>query len=194
MSPSDEQLMGNCRSGDVAAFETLVRRHLDAVTSHLRRIVHDPDQAQDLAQDVFLKVYASRETYTGEGKFSTWLHRIATNAAIDHLRRQRKRHFVSLFTMTAADEDGEDEPELHETLAHPGSQTPCEILSAQEEWAEFGEALQHLSVAQREVFVMRTVDGLDYKAIAERLGCTPEAARSRMHAAKEELKRNVGRG
>jgi len=155
-------------------------------------MVFDPDEAQDLAQDVFLKVYANRATYTAEGKFSTWLYRIATNAAIDRLRRRRKRRSISLSSMAAVDPDEAEEPELHETLAHPGSQTPHDILSAQEDWARLGSALEYLSDAHREVFEMRTVEGLDYETIGKRLGCTPGAARNRMHAAKQELKRNIG--
>ena len=192
MPPSDEALMALCRDGDVAAFETLVQRRLRAVTGHIQRIVHDADEAQDLAQDVFFKVYTSRGSYTGEGKFITWLFRIATNAAIDHLRRRSTRRSVSLATMAPAEREDEPEPELHENMADGGAQTPFEILSAQEEWAQFGSALERLSDAQRIVFEMRMVQGLDYKTIAQRIGCTPEAARARMQAAKQVVKREVG--
>lgn len=192
MPPVDEELMARCRDGDVEAFETLMRQHLRGVTIHIQRIIHDPDAAQDLAQDVFMKVYAGRSAYTGEGKFTTWLYRIATNAAIDQLRRQSKRKCVSLFVTLPPDEEDDEEPELHETISDPGSQAPYEILSAQEEWTSLGSALRHLSEAYREVFELRMVEGLDYKAIGERLGITPETARSRMHAAKQELKRIVG--
>jgi len=192
MPPSDEERMARCRDGDVAAFETLMRRHLDAVTKHVRRIVFDPDQARDLAQDVFLKLYVNRGSYTGEGRFVTWLMRIATNAAIDHLRRQRKRRCVSLYTMLQAGADDEEEAELHETLANPDAPAPQEILAAQEQWTQLVAALEHLPPAQREVFRLRAIQGLNYKAIAERLDCSPEAARNRMHAAKHEIRRRLG--
>ena len=192
MPPSDEALMARCRDGDVEAFEALMAQHLHGVTIHLQKIVFDSDEAQDLAQDVFLKVYTNRAVYTGEGKFSTWLYRIATNTAIDHLRRRGKRRHVSLFASMPAEEEDEEEAELHETIADPGSQAPFEILTAQEEWARLGSALEHLSEPHREVFEMRTVEGLAYRTIADRLGVTPETARSRMHSAKQELKRNLG--
>ena len=194
MAPSDEELMGRCRDGDVAAFEALMTRHLRGVTIHLQRIVFDPDEAQDLGQDVFLKLYARRETYTSEGRFTTWLFRIATNAAIDHIRRRSRRRSVSLFATRRRGDEGGEEAELHETLADPGSPAPCDILSAQEEWMSLGSALGQLSDGHREVFEMRTVEGLDYRAIAERLGITPAGARSRMHAAKEEIRRHMGGG
>ena len=192
MPPSDEDLMAQCRDGDVPAFETLMRRHLQGVTVHVRRIVSDPDEAQDLAQDVFMKVYANRTAYTGEGKFTTWLHRIAANSAIDHLRRRSRRHHVSLFTAIPGEEEDEEEAELHETIADTGSLAPCEILTAQEEWASLGSALEHLPETHRQVFEMRLVEGLDYRTISQRLGVTAETARSRMHSAKRELKRSVG--
>ena len=192
MPVCDEELMLRCRDGDVSAFEELMARHLESVTRHVQRMVFDRDAAQDLAQDVFLKVYTRRDTYTGDGRFGAWLRRIATNAAIDHLRRRKKRRFVSLHALTAAADEDEVESELHETIADSGSQQPYEILSTQEDWTRLGSALDLLSDAQRHVFQLRMWEGLDYKAIAERVGCKPETARTRMHAAMQELKRNMG--
>ena len=191
MYEADEELMGRCRDGDVAAFEALMSRHIDGVTGHLLRMVTDPNDAQDLAQDAFMKVYANRENYTAEGRFSTWLYRIATNTAIDLLRRRGKRQFVSLSSAMPSRDEESERTELHETLADPGSLAPPEILAMAESWAEVGRAIEHLSEKQRELFRLRSIEGLDYRTIGERLGIGAETVRTRMHSLRQEIRHRM---
>jgi RNA polymerase sigma-70 factor (ECF subfamily) len=188
---SDEELMDRCRVGDMVAFEVLVSRHMDGVTGHLARMVSDPNDAQDLAQDVFMKVYVNRQTYATDSRFTSWLYRIATNAAIDCLRRRAKRRFVSLSSAMPSHDEGSEATELHETLADPGSLAPPEILAVAESWAEVGRALESLSEKQRELFRLRSIEGLDYKTIGDRLGIGPETVRTRMHSLRQEIKRRM---
>jgi RNA polymerase sigma-70 factor (ECF subfamily) len=188
VSETDEELMKRSRDGDAAAFAVLVERHIEGVTARLTRLVRDPSDAQDLAQDAFMKIHANRHTYTGDGRFVTWLYRIATNAAIDHLRRQGRRRVVSLSAaLPSSDPDGDD-VELHETLTDPGSQAPDAALAVAERWAEIARALEGLSDDQKEMFGLRVVEGMDYRAIGERFGIGPEAARTRMCILRQEIR------
>src|ERR1039457_3401149 len=86
---TDLDLMLRVRDGDAASFEVLLRRYRLPLVSYFRRMVRDPSLAEDLAQEVFLRVYKSRERYQPEAKFTTWLYRIATNLALNAIRDRR---------------------------------------------------------------------------------------------------------
>src|SRR5687768_18598422 len=98
----DHEWVRRAQAGDARAFEVLVRRHQARALRVARNLVADPDEAQDLAQEAFLRVFRSLDRFDFQHEFSTWLYRIVTNLAIDHLRRRR----VALSTSALAEEDG----------------------------------------------------------------------------------------
>src|SRR5207245_8826994 len=124
MARSDVQLMLDVKAGDEQSFTLLLHRYRSPLINFLYRMVRNPEQAEDLAQEVFLRVYRAREDYVPSAKFTTWLFRIATNLALNSVRDNRyQRMEISLDALlTADDEDGEekqlDVAELHANKEH----------------------------------------------------------------------------
>jgi RNA polymerase sigma-70 factor (ECF subfamily) len=171
--PEDSALMLRYSDGDVAAFETLYRRHNDAVYRYLLRLCQHRDTAEDIFQEVWGKIVKARENYRPTAKFSTFLYRVAHNCFIDHVRRNR-RH-----TMTA-----DVEPD---TQADPGDlpETETERSLARE---RLDVALQQLPDEQRDVFLLREEAGLSLEQIAAITDCNRETAKSRLRYAVNKLR------
>jgi len=171
--PEDSALMLRYRDGDVAAFETLYRRHNDALYRYLLRLCQHRDTAEDIFQEVWGKIVKARENYRPTAKFTTFLYRVAHNCFIDHVRRN-KRH-----TMTA-----DIEPD---TQADPGDlpETETERSLARE---RLDVALRQLPDEQRDVFLLREEAGLSLEQIAAITDCNRETAKSRLRYAVNKLR------
>jgi len=191
--PSDEQLLATYRGGDVRAFEQLLARYEKPIWSFLRRFVRDAEAAEDLLQDVFLRVVRdAQETnstanaaWRGQSKFSTWLYTIARNLCIDRARRSAVRGADSIDGPT----DGEPETTttLHERIAAPGPQTDA-VVAGCEAARRIDRAIAELPDDQREVFLMREVMELPFAEIASVVGVSEPTVKSRMRYALEKLR------
>src|SRR5918911_5400924 len=160
---ADCDLVAGAVAGREEGFEELVRRYQRPIAAYVYRMVGDYDAALDLAQEVFIKVYNSLTRYRPEFKFSTWIYRIAHNAAIDHLRRAG----------SARTEDLEVEAEGGRTFEKPlasRSLTPEQETERGERRAEIEEAVCQLQPAYRELIVLRHSHDLSYDEIAEVTG------------------------
>lgn len=158
---SDSELVVRYRADDVRAFEDLYRRHHDVVLRRLTRVCGNVAVAEELAQEAFLRA-AQRITTAGDLRFRAWVLRIGTNLGIDHLRMLRRQPAQSIDAMVAE---------------RPGAELPgvadTEQRVEQREDARFvAEVLQRLNPRHRTVLVLRELEGLDYRSIAERLGTT----------------------
>ncbi|MDH3274961.1 MAG: RNA polymerase sigma factor [Gammaproteobacteria bacterium] len=172
-TPEDSALMLRYKDGDVAAFETLYRRHNDPLYRYLLRLCRHRDTAEDIFQDVWGKIVKSRASYRPTAKFTTFLYRVAHNCFIDHVRRN-KRHAGNT----------ELDAELH---SHPGEQpdTLTERSLAKE---RLSRALLDLPDEQRDAFLLREEAGLSLDEIAAVTGSNRETAKSRLRYAVNKLR------
>ena len=178
----DKSLVESARRGDRGAFETLVKRY-EAKVYHLAYgFVQDPATADDLAQDVFVKVYCHLAKFKFESEFGTWLYRIAVNSTLTHLRKNRLRTFFSF------EKINEDDKVSAEVIAALTDDTGADQETfARELQEKLNEAMQKLSIKHRTVITLFEIDGLGHQEIAEIMNCSVGTVRSRLHYAKQLL-------
>lgn len=169
------------KAGDDESFELLLQRYRTPLVSFLYRMVRDTAAAEDLAQEVFLRVYRARKKYAPSAKFTTWLFRIATNVALNALRDSRHRQMEA-----SLDETGEDDqPVLDVADKRPGA---VERL-VQRDRAEFiRRAIEALPEKQRVAVLLHKYHELDYDEIARILECSESALKSLLFRAYETLR------
>ncbi|MDB4979403.1 MAG: polymerase sigma-70 factor, subfamily [Myxococcales bacterium] len=185
---TDEQLMYAYREGNPAAFELLLARHERKVWNFLRRSVGDPTLAEDLLQEVFLRVikaHADSFDWRGEAKFTTWVYAIARNLCIDHSRRAVHRDARSLDAPTRPDD--ESSSTLHDHLASPDRDAEG-LTSDAEVRTRVDAAVAALPEDQREVFLLREVMDMPFAEIARVVGAPEPTVKSRMRYALERLR------
>ena len=180
---ADEMLMLAYRAGDVRAFERLVARHEKPVWNFIRRFVRDPTTAEDLLQEVFLRVVKSADEWRGSAKFSTWLYTIARNLTVDHARRAVHRDATSLDGPERADADAT----LHDRIASTAP-TADSVASDRQARVRIDDAIAALPADQREVFLMREVMEMPFAEIAAAVGASEPTVKSRMRYALEKLR------
>lgn len=180
----DQALVEQCMAGDEAAWEELVRVHTRRVYSICYRFTGTSEEAQDLTQDVFLRVFRTLKSFrAGEGTFSVWLNRLTRNLLIDHYRRTRQdRQTDSL----------EEQLPAVEQSAHVDSRTDG-LLAGREASEQLQFALQKLSPELRETVILRDVEELEYREIAQVLGVPEGTVKSRLNRGRAELARILRR-
>lgn len=174
-SLSDEHLVARCRSGDERAWAALVRRHAGAVHRIARRAVRRSSEAEDLTQEIFVKVSQSLDRYDSRRTFRPWLLQVARNHVIDHHRSQRR--------------EKESTVELDAMVVQPGSHraTQADGVLRAERRAAIDAALAALPATLREAVVLRDLDGLDYQEIAEMLDVPLGTVKSRINRGRLQL-------
>ena len=177
---SDQQLVEQARHGDHAAFRTLVEKYQRRTYAVALGIVQDRDDARDICQDAFLRVYRSLDRFDGQSKFFTWLYRIVFNLAIDHLRRRRIR--VTPLEEAERVLSADDHIDIN----------PARKLNNDRLRQRLVEAMDTLSPAHRCVLVLREIEGLSYKEIAEVVDCSIGTVMSRLFHARKNLQRELG--
>ncbi len=174
MIDEDSELMLAFRGGDRQAFDELFRRYTPRVMSFLFRMVRDHGRAEELTQEVFVRIYQAAERYEARAKFSTWLFGIAHNLALNDLARayrKREQALEDYHVETTADE----QPGAHEQL------------EARRTTDALDRAIQELPERQRSALLLRTVQGLGYEEIGEVLGASVSSVKSLLHRAREKL-------
>jgi RNA polymerase sigma-70 factor (ECF subfamily) len=181
----DVRLMLQVRADNAAAFEELVLRYQVRVITVLERLVHRRDVAEDLAQDVFLRVFRARKNYEPTAKFSTWLFTIANHVASNALRSRARRREVSGAPRSSAD----SQPMLLEQIAVADSGLmPARQLSNRERIEMVREAIQGLSDGQRSALVLSKFEGMSYTDIGQVMNLTPQAVKSLLSRARRNLR------
>jgi RNA polymerase sigma-70 factor (ECF subfamily) len=160
----DPATVAAATSGDVDAFATLVHFYQGPVWRYLQRLVGDASVAEDLTQEVFVRVFQRLDTFAGRARFSTWVFGIARNAGIDALRRRDRRPRV--VADVPADLAGDTGPARR---------------------VELGAALEELSVVQRDALLLVEVFGLSYREVADMTGTAEGTIKSRVHGARRRL-------
>jgi RNA polymerase sigma-70 factor (ECF subfamily) len=182
---SDEALMLSFRDGDARAFEELVARHRRGLFNFLLRSVQNRSRAEELLQEVFLRVVRSKDRYERTAKLTTWLYTIARNLCVDESRRAKFRRTTSLDAPRRGVED--DGPALIETVA--ADEVPTDDRAAAPQIQQrIARAIELLPEDQREVFLMRQINGLSFKEIGDIVGAPENTVKSRMRYALEKLR------
>src|SRR5215831_9309399 len=176
---ADIELVQTAVKGREASFEELVRRYQRPIAAYVYRMVGDYDAALDLTQEVFIKVYNSLSRYRSEFKFSTWIYKIAHNAAIDHLRRHAVREQVLA---------GGVEGEPREVTIESRRLTPEQESEQKELRSEIESVVQLLPPAYRELIVLRHSQDLSYDEIAEVTGLPLGTVKNRLFRAREAMR------
>ena len=182
---SDEDLMGRAAEDDERAFTELVRRFQGRVTNLISRVLNDREASDDLAQEVFVRVYAHRRNYRRGSKFSTWLFTIAANLAKNEIRRRvRRRNWFSLDALQEMLQDSAPQ------LADPREGQEMALQRGQ--LAELvGQAIAAVPEKYRMALVLRDIESMAYEEIAEVLGIPGGTVRSRINRARGMLKRKL---
>lgn len=181
----DADLVRGFQGGDESAFDALVLRHKDRVFRLCYRILGDYDEANDSAQEVFVRAYRAMRGFRGDAAFSTWLYRIAWNACANkvgsagYLRRGR---------MVRLDQPSGDDGDGPPREVRDGAPSPAEALDRKERALRVREAIGSLPEDQRAAVVLRDMEGLPYGEIAEIAGCGVGTVKSRLSRGRDRLK------
>ena len=172
----DMDLVRRIRAGDAEALRQVVERYQERIFALIFGIVRDAHEVEDVAQEVFLKVYTRIDAFDERSQFYTWLYRVAVNAAKDHVKKRVRRPAVA----------------LDEADALPGAAEAPETEAARSETARLVRAaIDALPVRYREVLALRELEGLSYDEIAAVLSISMGTVESRLHRARARLKRKL---
>lgn len=176
---SDRELVATANRGLEGSFEELVRRYQRPISAYVYRMVGDYEAALDLTQEIFIKVYSSLARYRSEFKFSTWIYKIAHNAAIDHLRRNAGREW-SL--------NGSATDESFELPVESSNPTPEQESERKERKLEIESVVRALPSAYRELIILRHAQDLTYEEIVEVTGLPLGTVKNRLFRAREMMR------
>lgn len=184
MQPGDDdvRLMLAFCGGDAAAFDALFERWASRVLRYLERMLRDPGTAEELAQEVFVRVFRARESYRPEARFSTWLYTIATNLALNELRRPSRRS-------PHRSADDEAAPPLA-----AGDPPADAVADARRRGEAVTRALAALPERQRSALWLAAVEGLSYAEVAAALETSEKSVKALVHRARAALAERVGSG
>ena len=169
----DAELVRLCQDGDMTAFEQLFHRHQSRVYSVASRMMSNPEDALDMTQEIFLRAYQKINKFKFTSAFSAWLYRLATNLCIDELRKRKR----SANTMPLA-----------EAISQSDGNTPEDDAISRDREQLIWQAINSLKEKERAIIILRDIEGLSYKEIAEVFGCSLGRVKSRIYEARQKLK------
>ena len=183
MTPTERELVARARAGDEQAFAQLVRENEKRVYNLALRMTGNPEDAMDVAQETFLNAWRGLRFFKGESAFSTWVYRLANNACIDHLRREKRRQ--SMLVAPPAEEDGEERyADVPDHRFRPEAE-----LERRELRRSVERGLEQLSPEHRQVLLLREVEGLSYQEIGQALDLEEGTVKSRIARARLALRK-----
>ena len=180
-------LVRRAKEGDDEAFGMLVDEYQYKIYGYVSRMLHDPDEAEDIAQEVFIRAYENLAGFREASSFQTWLYRIASNLAID-AARARKRHRAETFSLDRPLETNQGEVERQFAAERRG---PAGLAESSELQRLVAEALAELSPKLRNVVALYDLEGLSYNEIAQVLGCPVGTVKSRLFNARNQLRERL---
>jgi len=182
----DAAIMLALRSGDMAAFDLLLQKYRKPIIHFMYRMVHNEAVAEELAQEVFLRVYRSRETYRAEARFSTWLYRIATNLGVNHARDTRHERSTPTVYLDEPDAETGTTPDVADLTPSVESN-----LLHRERMNTIREHVMALPERQRLAVLMHKYEGMDYKQIGDVLKLSESATKSLLFRAYQTLREKL---
>ena len=185
---SDVELMLAVQAGDEGAFGLLVKRHETSIVNLTYRYLRNRTDAEDLAQEVFIKVYKARKRYRPEAKFTTWLYRVAVNACLNEVRNRKNRPTHGAATLSGSDEG---EGGFVPVLADQGAPSPLEAAERSELAAQVRAAVDDLPERQRLALLLNKFHGLSYEDLAATMKMTVPGVKSLLVRARENVRQRI---
>jgi len=185
-SLDDTELMLRVGKGDDQAFDILINKYRRPIIAFMYRSLHASDIAEELAQEVFLRVYRARASYKAEAKFSTWLYRIATNLLVNHIRDTKQERTAPTVNLDEPDEESGSTPDVADATP-----TIEQRMLADERLAAIRKHVMALPERQRTAVLMHKYQGLDYKEIGKVLDLSESATKSLLFRAYETLRERL---
>lgn len=178
----ENKLVNKAVKGDNSAFEALMEKHMGIIYNIALRMAANQDDAEDMTQEIMIKIFRSLGSFKGNSKFSTWIYRVAVNTCLDELKKKKNKKHLSLDAEISGD-DGENQIEIKDDSPSP------EKLAEQNELRDMvAAAVKLLSDEHRAVIVLRDIRGMSYSEIAGILGCSDGTVKSRISRARAQLK------
>lgn len=178
---SDLALVRRVRHGDLGAYDVLVSRYQERIYATLYHMTSNHEDANDLAQEAFIRAFQALDSFKGDSSFFTWLYRIAVNRTLNHLKQRKHRNHLSLNDL---DLRAEHDPELVAFVSHA---TPRRDLALVELQEKLNVAMQRLSETHRMVVTLHDIQGLSHEEIAGIMDCNVGTVRSRLFYARQQL-------
>lgn len=176
----DLELVRQVQNGDKRAFDLLVLKYQSKIINLVSRFVHDPHEAQDVAQEAFLKAYRALGNFRGDSAFYTWIYRIAINTAKNHLVAQNRRP-------PGTDVDAQEAEQFMDVHKLHEYATPERVLLTDEIEKTVTQAIEALPEDLRTAITLREIEGLSYEEIAQAMDCPVGTVRSRIFRAREAI-------
>jgi RNA polymerase sigma factor (sigma-70 family) len=177
----ESELVGRARKGDLGAYDALVRRYQERIYATIYHMTSNHEDANDLAQEAFIKGFQALKSFKGGSSFYTWVYRIAVNKTINFLKQRKNKTQMSLNDL---DFNAEHDPDL---VALISDKTPRREVGLAELQEKLNEALQKLSEPHRLVVTLHDVQGLSHEEIAKIMDCNIGTVRSRLFYARQQL-------
>ncbi|MDP9230299.1 MAG: RNA polymerase sigma factor [Bacteroidota bacterium] len=177
-------LIEQLKRGDETAFKTIVQTWQDMVYNTAIGIVQNAEDAEDIAQEVFVKVYESIKDFKGESKLSTWIYRITISKALDHERRKnRKKRFAFIKSLFGTN---------NEVIIHPPDfHHPGVVMDNKQNASILFKAIKELPVNQRTAFTLNKLEGLSYQEVSDVMNTSASSVESLLHRAKKNLRKSL---
>lgn len=185
----DVALMLALKDGDEAAFAELISRHQSRVVSLIYRFVGDETEAEDLAQEVFLRVFRMRDRYRPKARFSTWIYRIAANVSLNALRARSRRRCVSMPLTFDKSETQEGRTSSH--VEDHRVDMPYAPMESRELHEQVQQAVDQLPETQKVAVILNKYEGMSYEEIAAIMGCSMMAVKSLLARARNNLRERL---
>jgi RNA polymerase sigma-70 factor (ECF subfamily) len=181
-APTDEQeLVRRARKGDLGAYDDLVRRYQERIYATVYHMTSNHEDANDLAQEAFIKAFQALKSFKGGSSFYTWIYRIAVNKTINFLKQRKNKTQMSLDDL---DFNAEHDPDL---VALISDKTPRREANLAELHEKLNEAMQRLSESHRMVVTLHDIQGMSHEDIAKIMDCNIGTVRSRLFYARQQL-------
>ena len=192
LSQSDTALIARCQRDDLAAFDEIVARYKQKIFNYIFRMVGSSEEAEDLTQEVFVKMYLALESFRSQASLSTWLYRIAGNLCIDAHRKKARRETGFGGGLLSLDEpasyDGARGEDSAPREVPDATHEPFRLVARQEMDTKIQDALALLPGKMRMVVILHDVEGLQYDEIAQVVGCPLGTVKSRLFNARMHLR------
>jgi len=182
----DSTIMLELSAGNMSGFDFLIQKYRRPIVNFMYRMVHNQAIAEELAQEVFLRVYRSRETYRAEARFSTWLYRIATNLGVNYARDNRHERVASTIYLDQTDPDTGTTPDVADTTI-----SAEDSLLRRERFNAIRQHVLELPERQRMAVLMHKYEGMDYKQIGDVLKLSESATKSLLFRAYQTLREKL---
>ena len=180
-APGDQKLVKRAQGGNLEAYDELIRRYQERIYATIYHMTANHEDANDLAQETFIKAYQALKSFKGDSSFFTWVYRIAVNKTINFLKQRKNKTHMSLNDL---DFNAEHDPDL---VALVSDKTPRREVNLIELQEKLNGAMQKLSETHRLVVTLHDVQGLSHEDISKIMGCNTGTVRSRLFYARQQL-------